>query len=401
MLWFDGREAPAAGHLPGGTIPMLKFTDTGRTVVTTPGGNVGFAWAPRGIFRSALGTADETAANLEAAAPDTPLVKRPRGVPAEVARRVKAHLRGRPDDLRDVPVDLSGQPEFGRKVLRALRRVGPGRTVTYGELARRAGRPGGARAVGRIMGANPVPLFVPCHRCLGADGSLTGFSSPGGLLLKARLLHGEGYVFDQEHERGRRHLMRADKVMKRLVPLVGPYLPRPAASRPAWDVLVTAIIHQQLSVKAGQTIAGRVRALSPGKGFPRPDEMLAVPDDILRAAGLSWAKVSFVKDLAARVDDGRLKLNRLPRLDDEAVTAELTAVKGIGRWSAQMHLIFHLDRLDVLPVDDVGLQNAAGRAYGQKQGLTPAELTELGEKWRPYRSLGSWYLWRALDMGGI
>lgn len=386
---------------PGKGTAMLKFTGSGRIVIDAPATAVGLAWTRRGVFRCELGAADEVAANLARHAPDAPDVGRPLGPVAEVVRRVKAHLRGRLDPLRDVPVDLSGQPEFGRKVLQALRRVGPGRTVSYGELATRAGRPGAARAVGRIMGANPVPLIVPCHRCMGADGRLTGFSSPGGVLLKARLLHLEGYVFDEEHERGRRHLVARDPVMKRLVTLVGPYLPWPAVPRPAWDTLVRAIIHQQLSVKAGQTIAGRVAALTPGPRFPRPEEVLATEDAVLRAAGLSWSKVSFVKDLATRVGNGRLKLNRLPRLDDEAVLAELTRVKGIGRWSAQMHLIFHLGRLDVLPVDDVGLQNAAGRAYGHEKGLTPAELAELGEAWRPYRSLGSWYLWRALDMGGI
>jgi len=389
------------GPYPGKGTAMLKFEGSGRTVIATPVTAVGLAWTPRGVFRCELGAADEVSAALERQAPEAPVVKRPRGAVAEVVRRVKAHLRGRPDHLRDVPVDLSGQPPFARKVLQALRRVGPGRTVTYGELAARAGRPGAARAVGRIMGANPVPLLVPCHRCLGADGRLTGFSSPGGVFLKARLLHREGYVFDEDHERGQRYLMRRDKVMKRLVALVGPYLPWPLASRPAWDTLVRAIIHQQLSVKAGQTIAGRVAALTPGERFPRPEEVLALDDAVLRAAGLSWAKVSFVKDLAARVGDGRLKLQRLPRLDDEAVVTELTGVKGIGRWSAQMHLIFHLGRLDVLPVDDVGLQNAAARAYGLGDSLTPAELAELGENWRPYRSLGSWYLWRGLDVGGI
>ncbi len=98
--------------------------------------------------------------------------------------------------------------------------------------------------------------------------------------------------------------------------------------------------------------------------------------------------------------DGRLRLPRLPRLDDEAAIAALTEVKGIGRWSAQMHLMFHLGRLDVLPMDDVGLQNAAARAYGLDK-VTPAGLAELGERWRPWRSLASWYLWQALDMGGL
>ncbi|MBE0566837.1 MAG: DNA-3-methyladenine glycosylase 2 family protein, partial [Krumholzibacteria bacterium] len=140
--------------------------------------------------------------------------------------------------------------------------------------------------------------------------------------------------------------------------------------------------------------------LTPGGRFPRPAEILATPDPVLRAAGLSNAKVTYVKDLAARVSDGRLRLARLPGLDDEAVVAALTEVKGIGRWSAQMHLIFHLGRLDVLPVDDVGLQNAAARAYGLER-VTPAQLAGLGERWRPWRSLASWYLWQALDLGGL
>ncbi len=380
---------------------MLTFTDSGRTVFETDLTCVGLAWTRRGVVRAELGEAAAVADELARHAGDLPLVDRPGGALAQVARRVRAHLKGRPDDLRDVPVDLSAQPPFARRVLRALRRVDPGRTVTYGELAARAGNPGAARAVGRIMGANPVPLIVPCHRCMGVGGALTGFSAPGGVHLKARLLHREGYVFDEEHEHGRRHIMGRDPVMKRIMAHVGPYLPWPPRPRPAWDTLVRAIIHQQLSVKAGQTIGGRVAALTPGERYPRPEEILATPDEVLRGAGLSWAKVSFVKDLAVRVGDGRLKLRCLSRLDDEAVIAELTPVKGIGRWSAQMHLMFHLGRLDVLPVDDVGLQNAAARVYDRGTSLTPAELGELGETWRPYRSLGSWYLWRALDMGGI
>jgi methylated-DNA-[protein]-cysteine S-methyltransferase len=318
-----------------------------------------------------------------------------------VVRRLKAHLKGRPDGLRDVPVDLRGLAPFAAGVLRALRRVEPGATATYGELARRAGRPGAARAVGRIMGANPVPLIVPCHRCLAADGSLTGFSSPGGVALKARLLDREGHVFDPVHEQARRALRNRDPVMRRTIPRVGPFLPGLGPRRPAWDTLVRAIVHQQLSVKAGRTILGRVCNLTPDGALPTPQEMLALPDDALRGVGLSWSKVGYVKDLAARVDDGRLDLRRLRRLDDEQAIAALTSVKGIGRWSAQMHLMFHLGRLDVLPVDDVGLQNAAARLYGVGDGMTAAELDAFGERWRPWRTVASWYLWQALDMGGL
>jgi O-6-methylguanine DNA methyltransferase len=382
---------------------MLRFSDEGRTVIQTREGPVGLAWTRRGVVRLVL--ADTVASGPErvlAALPDAlPLVAKPRDTAAVVARRLKVHLAGRNDPLADVPVDLSTQPELSRRVLGALRKVGPGRTTTYGALATRAKRPGTARAVGAILGANPVPVIVPCHRCLGADGSLVGFSGGGGIRQKARLLHREGHVFDADHERGMRALMRRDAVMKRIVPVVGPYLPWPLRPRPAWDTLVRAIIHQQLSVAAGRTICGRVAALTPGGRFPRPAEILAVPDATLRAAGLSRAKTAYVKDLAARVQDGRLRLQRLPRLDDDAAVAALTEVKGIGRWSAQMHLIFHLGRLDVLPVDDLGLQNAAARAYGLGETVTAAQLDELGARWRPWRSLASWYLWQAADMGGL
>lgn len=382
---------------------MLRFADAGRTVIDTCEGPVGLAWSPRGVARLVLprGPGDGDRAAVLAALPaEPPLVPQPGGAAGETARRLAAQLDGGSDALADIPLDLTGLPEPAQRVLRALRRVPPGRTVTYGELARRARRPGAARAVGAILAANPLPVLVPCHRVLAADGSLTGYGGPGGVRQKARLLHREGHVFDPEHERGSRALMGADPVLRRIIPRVGPYLPWPLRPRPAWDTLVRAIIHQQLSVAAGRTIGARVVALTPGGRFPRPAEILATPDPVLRAAGLSNAKVTYVKDLAARVADGRLRLARLPGLDDEAVVAALTEVRGIGRWSAQMHLIFHLGRLDVLPVDDVGLQNAAARAYGLER-VTPAQLAELGERWRPWRSLASWYLWQALDLGGL
>jgi O-6-methylguanine DNA methyltransferase len=279
--------------------------------------------------------------------------------------------------------------------------VGPGHTVTYGELATKAGRPGAARAVGRIMGTNPVPVIVPCHRCLGADGSLTGFSAAGGIQLKAHLLFIEGYERDPDHAQGIRHLQKVDLKMRRVIGRVGPYLATPDKPRPPYDTLVTAIVHQQLSVKAGQTISGRVRSLTPGSHYPSPEEMLAFEPAVLRACGLSNAKVGYVQDLAARVADGRLKLGALKHMSDDEVVAELTKIKGIGVWSAHMHLIFHMGRLDVLPVGDLGLQMAAARLYGLEEYATPAQLTAIAEPWRPYRSLGSWYLWRALDTGGL
>lgn len=373
---------------------MLKFPDSGRTAFDTRVGRVGFVWNTRGVERLVFGEAVEALAG-------PPLVKRPQGPAGEVAQRVKAHLRGKRDTFRDVPVDFRGLSDTTVKVLRTLRRVRPGKVVTYGELANRSGIPGAARAVGRIMGANPVPLIVPCHRCLGADGSLTGFSAEGGTHLKAWLLHIEGYERHPEHAAGLRHLARVDKKMKRVIDLVGPFQAVPDKPAPHWETLVTAIVHQQLSVKAGQTIAGRVRDLTDGPRYPRPAEMAALDPMTLRGCGLSHAKVSYVQDLAARVDDGRLRLASLSRRSDAAVIEELTKVKGIGEWSAHMYLIFRLGRLDVLATGDLGLRMGAGKLYGLQEHATPAELTAIAEPWRPYRSIGSWYLWRALDSGGL
>lgn len=386
MLTRDFKEAGCGWHLFSSAV-----------------GPVGLAWTPKGICRLEFGPSDEerVIADLLAAYPDMQRAKRAPTPVKAVARRVQAHLAGKPDPMLDIPVDLSRESEFSRRILGALRKIKPGEVATYGELAARAGRPQAARAVGRIMGANPVPVIVPCHRCVGADGSMTGFSSHGGIALKKKLLFLEGYEPNADYAAGIALLRRKDPVMKRLIAAVGPFSPLPDKPAPAYDALIRAIIHQQLSVKAGRTIDGRVRDLTAGPRFPRPEEMLAYEDQTLRSVGLSTQKTSYVKDLAARVADGRLKLGRLKNLDDDEVIAELTKVRGIGVWSAHMHLIFHLGRLDVLPVGDLGIQIACGKFYGLGQYATPAQITELGERWRPYRSMASWYLWRGLDAGGL
>jgi O-6-methylguanine DNA methyltransferase len=377
---------------------MLKLDSSGLSIFNTRVGPVGMVWTPRGVSSLVFGEATE---GLAAAYPDIPKKARPNGAAGAIVKRIKAHLRGKLDDFRDVPVDFGEGSDYAIQVLKALRRVGPGKVVTYGELAKKTGRPGASRAVGRIMGANPVPLIVPCHRCMGADGSLTGFSAEGGQFLKAWLLHIEGYERNSEHAAGLRHLAKVDRKMRRVIDLVGPYQAVPDKPVPHWETLVTAIVHQQLSVKAGQTIAGRVRALTPGPRYPEPAQMAAVQPITLRNCGLSNAKVSYVQDLAARVDDGRLNLASLSRKSDAEVIEELTKVRGIGEWSAHMYLIFRLGRLDILATGDLGLRMGAGKMYGLEEHATPAELTEIAEPWRPYRSIGSWYLWRALDSGGL
>jgi len=182
--------------------------------------------------------------------------------------------------------------EFSTLVLRELCKIGPGQVITYGELAKRCGKPKAARAIGRIMGANPLPIVIPCHRCMGKDGSLTGFSTEGGTRLKAHLLFIEGYIRNEEHSIGIRHLISHDKIMKAIIAKVGPYQALTDKPEPAYDTLVGSIIHQQLSVKAGRTIANRVRELTPGKSFPNPEEMLKIAPQELRKCGRSGQKVT-------------------------------------------------------------------------------------------------------------
>jgi DNA-3-methyladenine glycosylase II len=161
--------------------------------------------------------------------------------------------------------------------------------------------------------------------------------------------------------------------------------------------LTSAIVHQQLSTKAALTIWKRVCALDGGRYFPEPDAFLAQPDERLRAAGLSRGKIAALRDLCTRIEDGRLRLPRLARLGDERVIEELVEVRGIGRWSAQMFLMFRLGRLDVLAEGDLGIQEGLRLLEGRDERPGPAEVLERARAWSPLRSVGCWYLWRLVD----
>jgi len=173
----------------------------------------------------------------------------------------------------------------------------------------------------------------------------------------------------------------------------------PAVSIRPFDALAESIAYQQLSGKAAATIFGRVRALYPKRKWLDPEQLLATPDETLRAAGLSRAKTAALKDLAAKTIDGTVPAGRaLFHMSDDEIITRLTAVRGIGRWTVEMLLLFDLGRPDVWPVDDYGVRKGFAKTFSRRKLPTPKQLMKFGEKWRPYRSVAAWYFWRALDI---
>lgn len=170
-----------------------------------------------------------------------------------------------------------------------------------------------------------------------------------------------------------------------------------AVARGPFEALVEAIVSQQLSIKAADTIFNRFAALTPGKKFPTPREIIKMPAVKMRTCGLSKMKVSFIKDLAKKTLDGSLNFKTIGRLTDEEVVEHLTSVKGIGQWTAEMFLIFSLRRDDVFSYGDLGLRKAMQRIYKMKKPPTPRQAEKITSKWKPYRSLGSRYLWASID----
>ena len=172
----------------------------------------------------------------------------------------------------------------------------------------------------------------------------------------------------------------------------------PSLSVRPFDALAESIAYQQLSGKAAATIWGRVRALYPKRRKLDPKLVLATPDKKLRAAGLSRSKVAALKDLAAKTLDGTVPSARaLGKMTDEEIIERLITVRGIGRWTVEMLLLFDLGRPDVWPVHDYGVQKGFAKTFGRRKLPTPKQLLKLGDKWKPYRSAAAWYFWRALD----
>ena len=200
----------------------------------------------------------------------------------------------------------------------------------------------------------------------------------------------------RERRRAVAHLRKTDQRIARVIEHVGTCRFIPRAEGTHFDALIRAIVYQQLSGKAASTILARVLAIFDNR-YPSAAELLAVPEERLRAAGLSRQKLGYMRDLARHVADGTLPIDQMDSLDDAWIIEALTAVKGIGRWSAQMFLMFRLGRPDVLPDQDLGIRKGLQRAYRMRTLPPPKKVQAIGARWSPYATYACWYLWRLLD----
>ena len=195
-----------------------------------------------------------------------------------------------------------------------------------------------------------------------------------------------------------RHLADSDPTLAALITRVGPYRLRPQPTQSLFAAVARAIVYQQLSGSAAATILARVKALYAPKRFPTPRDILATPPDRLRATGLSAAKTAALRDLAVRCLDRTVPpISRVRLMSDEEIVERLVEVRGVGRWTAEMLLIFRLGRGDVLPLSDLGIRKGFALTFGTRNLPAAVTIERRAERWRPYRSVASWYLWRALD----
>jgi DNA-3-methyladenine glycosylase II len=200
----------------------------------------------------------------------------------------------------------------------------------------------------------------------------------------------------QSQEAAQRFLSEADPVMKGLIERSIPFGLKPDLQQSPFEALVRAVASQQLHGAAAEAILGRFIKLVPGKAFPGPDDVEHLTDDQILSAGFSRGKIRTLRDLTEKVKLGTVPSpEEIKHLDDDAIVARITRVRGIGRWTVEMLLIFNLGRMDVLPADDFGVRKGFMRAYGLSEMPKPKEILAHGERWRPYRTMASWYLWRA------
>ncbi len=378
----------------------------GFALFETAIGKCGIAWNPRGIAGVQLpeGADAKTRARMARRFP----AAQESAPPADVQQAlsgITALLAGNPADLSVIALDMDGQPPFHQRVYEVARSIPPGETRTYGDIAKALGLPGSARAVGQALGRNPFAIVVPCHRVLAAGSKAGGFSANGGVVTKLKMLAIESKCGDPEPlpydaRAAVAHLRSVDPDLSRVIDAVGPYRIELQTTSSIFVALAEAIVYQQLSGKAAATIYARVRALFPySVDGPTPEQVLRASDAKLRGAGLSRSKLLSLRDLAQRASRGEIPtLEQMRAMEDDAIVERLTEVRGIGRWTSEMLLIFRLGRPDVLPLDDYGVRKGFAKAFGKRKLPSREQMEKRGKLWKPYRTVASWYLWRVLAL---
>ena len=383
----------------------------GFALFDTAIGRCGVAWGGRGIAGVQLpeGGERETLARMLRRFPAAGEATPPPEV-RQVIDRIVALLRGKASDLSTVRLDMDEVPVFHRRVYEAARAIPQGMTLSYGEIATRVGAPGAARAVGQALGRNPFPIVVPCHRVLAAGGKIGGFSAQGGIATKRRMLAIEGaqldagapllngaQVFGFDPGLAVAHLRAADTTLAEVIDGIGPFRMRLRPAPSIFAALAESIAYQQLNGKAAAVIFTRVCALFP-RSRPTAARLLRISEEELRGAGLSRSKLLSLRDLAQKAEGGAIPtLNEVRGMSDETIIERLSKVRGVGRWTAEMLLMFRLGRPDVLPIDDFGVRKGFAIAFERGELPSPKELAAYGARWQPYRTVASWYLWRAVE----
>lgn len=396
------------------------------TLFETPIGMSGMLWEEDGLVRIQLPESTDAITLEKLTSPPCNSKMKPASNPSlprfvnEAITQIGQHLKGIPQDYSSIPIAFRGMSPFLKQVCTVVKMIPWGQTRSYKDIAMQLNQPASSRAVGQALSKNPLPLLIPCHRVLSScaqkhDGRidarrLGGFSAFGGVDLKKQLLEMEGLawfekksptlfhgykrlVFDMKQ--AETHLRSVDPVLGHLIENMGPCGLKTVPNPNVFLALAEAIVSQQLSGKAAQTIWMRVNHLFAHAPLTPQRILLAHPDQ-LRSAGLSKNKSLALMDLAKNAYDGLLPSSAaIQRLHDEEIITRLTSIRGIGRWTVEMMLIFQLGRPDILPANDYGIRKGFKIAFNLSALPTPKEITQHGASWKPYRTVASWYLWRA------
>jgi 3-methyladenine DNA glycosylase/8-oxoguanine DNA glycosylase len=325
-------------------------------------------------------------------------------LPADVSKlilQVRKHLKGELQSFSDISLDLREIPALHQEIYQQAQKIRPGQSLTNLEFARRWGRKSAGQLVQEAMAQNRFAILVPCHRVLAPPIRKTlSFSVADKLKRRIFQLEADavreawGFPLDEAMT----VLRKSDRRLQKLFRDVGDFTLIPDGRQSPFEALLRSIVYQQLNGRAAGTILSRVQAIYGGR-YPTPDQIIETASEKLRAAGLSQNKMLAIRDLAQKANEGVVPtLRQMRKLSDDEIVERLTSVRGIGRWTVEMLLIFRLGRKDVLPVDDFALRKSIGQLYQLKEMPKPKEFIEIGNKWRPYRTLVSWYLWRALDL---